>query len=318
MAKKDKARTLTDLKLDEISLVDKAANKRKFLFFKGADGDVAVPFEKGTLNIEIESDGTAEGTKVTVNDNALGKLTEFHFGFWTPMDGDSPGSISCSYTKVVATEDGFERTETFRLAKGDTMNKKIAELLKAYMGSDEDVVVKANKDSAGEVVAALELITKSYKKEFPEDLTKAVCVLAGYAGLGCAESIDKSAEVSELRKALADVTEQVKAIQAGKPVEKKEEGPTLTTLAKAITVMEKSLAEAIQNGVVAKKDDDPMAQIAKTLEDLTKRFEVVEKNTDGTSSLDSEEGSDGTPERMYKDADGKFIWKSVLEAGTKE
>ncbi|KKL20995.1 hypothetical protein LCGC14_2449880, partial [marine sediment metagenome] len=60
------ARDLKDIELHEVSLVDKGANKKKFLFFK-QEGKPAPKKLKKKINIVIDSDGTIGGTKIAVN-----------------------------------------------------------------------------------------------------------------------------------------------------------------------------------------------------------------------------------------------------------
>ena len=170
MAKNKKARVLTDLDLEEVSLVGKAANQRTFLFVK-SEGDVAFEVSKAKkLKIEIDSDGTANGTVVKINGDDLGKLTAFSFDLWKSLDPKEKGNIHCSYTKVVESADGFERSETFRLAKGEhKVDEKIAKMLAEYYGTEQELITKSDADSVTAVVTALETINKHYKSTLVYD-----------------------------------------------------------------------------------------------------------------------------------------------------
>lgn len=190
MAKRGK---LKDIKVNEVSMVDKPANKLPFLFFK-QENATQTPFMKAKkkIKIEIESNGLVGGTKVSINGDDLGKLRSFDFSFY----GDDPKSqIHASYSKVAESEDGFSRTETYYLSKGETvMNKEMLKALQAYLGTEEiDFEKKVDEDV---VQKALELITEHYKESFPQDLEDAVGVLAKCASGGYQVKEDKGLEKS--------------------------------------------------------------------------------------------------------------------------
>ena len=305
MAKNKKVRVLTDLDLEEVSLVGKAANQRKFLFVKDAGGDVAFQVSKEKkLKIEVDSDGTANGTTVKINDEDLGKLTAFNFDLWKSLDSKDKVNIHCSYTKVVESEGGFERSETFRLSKGDhTVDEKIAKMLAEYYGTEQELISKADGDSVTAVVTALETINKHYKGTFPEDLGKAVGVLGEFAGLGCTVVVDKSAEIEELKKSFAAIVTQVKELKPVKKEETENDDSKFETLAKSIEAIQKQLEK---NKSEAK--EDPLETIAKSIGELGERMKVLEKSTDGASSLNSEEAEETAG---VKKSGAK--WPSLLE-----
>ena len=66
----EKARELQNIHTNEVSLVDKAANNKSFLFFKQEGTKPATTGSKKlkkNINIVIDSDGTIGGTKISVN-----------------------------------------------------------------------------------------------------------------------------------------------------------------------------------------------------------------------------------------------------------
>ncbi|MCK5601947.1 hypothetical protein KAR91_08765 [Candidatus Pacearchaeota archaeon] len=314
MAKKNKPRSLENITLDEVSLVDRAANKRKFLFFKAEDGNVTIPLEKADLKVEIESDGTAEGTKVTINGKDLGELTGFSFDFWSPEGTDSKGNLSCSYTKVVEDEDGFKRTETFRLNKGETkLNETIAKLLKAYYGNDKDIIVDVTKDSEGEIAKALELINKSYRGDFPDDLGDAVGVLASYAGMGCSTTLTKSSEIDVLKK---DLEELRTLITKKQKTEKKDDTSDDTkdnNQIAAVTKAVEAIVEKMNKKEDKKEKKSEETSVLELLKSISDRLETVEKSSNGRQSL--EETDENDDETDVKKSSGK--WPSLLEAASK-
>ena len=112
---------LTLPEIEEVSLVDKAANKRKFFFVKRDEGSEEFELEKGDTSIAIKSDGTVEGTEVSVNGKAVSNLIDFTFGFYVDSmwPSDKPQPVAARYTIKAKGESsgGFKSTRTYTLAK---------------------------------------------------------------------------------------------------------------------------------------------------------------------------------------------------------
>ncbi|GAH67857.1 unnamed protein product, partial [marine sediment metagenome] len=183
-------------------------HKRKFLIVKKDDKKI---------NISIESDATIKGTKIIVNGEEIKNLQDFHFSFYKPRGGEDKalagGPISCSYSKITETEDGFKHSDTFYLSKsemevnGMDMNKELKDLLDSYF--DEEVSfapeefefekAKLSDKALNALKGALNLINK-YKKDFPDDLKDAVGVLAKYASYGYGYPAKKKEDDKDLKK----------------------------------------------------------------------------------------------------------------------
>ena len=209
---------LKNIEPSEISYTDLPATRKKFLFFKR---DMQRLFEKyqdssdiqkrrfliakkndKKISISIESDGTIKGTKIIVSGEEIKNLQDFHFSFYKPRGGEGKeiagiSPISCSYSKITETEDGFKHSDTFYLSKsemevnGMDMNKELKDLLDSYF--DEEVSfapeefelekAELSDKALNAIKGALKLISK-YKADFPDDLKGAVGVLAKYASYG--------------------------------------------------------------------------------------------------------------------------------------
>jgi len=169
-------RQIRNMQIQEVSLVESPANMRKFLFFKQEEGD-------DILKIEISTDGTKKGTTILVNGEQIEKLDSFYFSLWS---NGSDGYVNCDFSKVIATDDGFQRTENYKLAKGaSAMNEKINKVLKAFFGEDRQVQkVDKDEDRLTAVEKAVEAI-KNYRDDMPEELAKAIgsLVECGLQGL---------------------------------------------------------------------------------------------------------------------------------------
>jgi len=170
------------------------------------------------LKLSIESDGTVAGTRILLDGKELGKLRDFYFSY---VEGTK--AVTCSYSKVTATEDGFESTETFYLAKRNENMDELLEQLKDLIGDDfdEEVFTKAelSTEAVNALKGALKMIDK-YKDDLPADLTKALAVLAKYAsGYGYPEKKDVEKAGAKFSKdTLERIKAAVKAMEALKEV----------------------------------------------------------------------------------------------------
>lgn len=339
-----KSRSLKDIELEEVSLVDLAANKRKFLFFKRGKSDDEGHADSVTkqreLKVSIESDGTEAGTKILVNGKEIDGIESFYFDYWKPrgveLDGKRPASIGCSYSKIVeAADTGFKRTETFHLSKGEIkMDKEILELVKEYLGEEfkEEEFTKVEKLSDEAVKAikdALKLVNK-YKADFPDDLSKAVAVLVRYAGYGygypakegSAESnedgnnndegvFDKSGKKLS-KETLKKLVDALKAIQSVLPEDTKvkksaTEEPTKDDALKEIKEAIEKMATSTQGS------DEKLKEITDSITEVTKRLEVVEKTKGIKKSIESQDDDDDkTNVQKGAGEDGKVLWPSLV------
>lgn len=309
-------RELKDIEVKEVSLVDKAANKKKkYLFFKqeGKSTKATNKKLKKKINIVIDSDGTIGGTKIAVNKDELKNLRDFNFSFWS-REMDDLRAVSCSYSKFVETEDGFSRSETFYLSKGDAeMDEKIQKQLEEYFGEEKVDFEKAEESDV--ITKSLETVNE-YQEEFPDDLKKAVGVIAKQAGF-CDTIISKILEKKQAGKTgvekvgakfsketlskLNDLVAAIKALEEVLPkegTEKSDKGSDEESeLKKTITELTKSI-EKLED----KKDDKAKDELTKTLAELTKRLEVIEKGTGVKKGIEGQDDDD--------DSDGEKKWPS--------
>ena len=303
---------LKDIKINEVSLVDKPANKLPFLFFKreGAKESQFVKAKK-KIKIEIESNGTAKGTKILVNGDELGKLRDFSFYFY---GNDAQSPVSCNYSKIVDDKDGFKRTETFYLSKGEIMNEKTLKALQTYLGKDDiDFEKKVGEE---EIEKALTLISEHYKESFPEDLENAVGVIAKCAANSFAVKNDKDVEKAGARlskdmiKKLKVIIESLKSIlpEVAEPKEKSGgDGNETDELAKQLSLLKEAIGK-----IGTEKEDDgkpDVAEITKQLKEVSERLATVEKEGATKKSITG----DGPDKDDLKGAgeNGEILWKSL-------
>ena len=315
---------LKDIKIDEVSMVDLPANKIPFLFFKrdGA-GKTQLTKAKKKITIEIESDGTVNGTKITINGDKLGKLKSFEFGFY---NDDPKATIHASYTKTTESVDGFSRTETYYLTKGVLMTKEMLKTLKEYFGTDDvDFEKKVDEDT---VENALALIAKEYKASFPQDLVKAVGIIAKCA----AGSFDKEEDVEKAgAKFSKDVVKKLQAVIAAveamkaimsttEPTQKAADGESkeMVELTKQLT----ELKQVIAGSGSEKKNEDKseIAKLTEVVEKVVSRVETMEKVTDKRKGIvdqddDDDDDDDDKGKQLGKGAGekGKTLWPSITQ-----
>jgi flagellin-like hook-associated protein FlgL len=306
---------LKDMKIKEVSLVDLPANKSPFLFFK-RDGDPVGPInkQKKKIKIEIESDSTVGGTSVAVNGKKLGKLKSFDFGFY---GGDPKAMVHASYTKASDGGDGFTRTETYYLTKGEsTMKDETLKALKKYLGTDEVDFEKAvNED---ELVKALELISAEYKDSFPEDLEKAVALIAKCAVQPvpcptCSEDDDVkkagakfSKDVLRKLKAVLDAVESLKGILPSDESKQKSTGgdDAIDELTKQLSDLKSTLGAA-EN----KAEKATTSELAKTLKEVSDRLKALETNGVTRKSIEGDDGEEGGQRGAGEN--GKPLWPTL-------
>ena len=280
-------RKLKEIDVDEISFVDAPSNRKKYFIIKGDDG-----VQKQKAKIQIESNGTVKGTTITVNGEEVKDLVDFSFSFYQLRSGDVGElgkNVSCTYSKVTETEDGFKHTDHFYLSKSLEVNKgmkEIKELLKDCLGEDfsEEEFEKAEKlsDKAADTLkGALNILIK-YMGDFPDELKKGVGVLAKYAGYGY--PVKKSEEPYKLEKVI-EALEKAHVEKAGAKLSKS----TREQIQKAIDALKKLLVQDLKKEDGKEGNEEvkkELGEIKKTLEALAKKAEVT-KDEDVKTSLEA-------------------------------
>ncbi len=106
---------LTQIEIEEVSVVDAPANRKPFLFVKNKEG-----LRKAALDVRFVSDGTPDGTSVEVNGKKLEGLKNFYLNFYRPDEDEEMyfDPVSCSWTVDTGKVDGFESSESYNLESG--------------------------------------------------------------------------------------------------------------------------------------------------------------------------------------------------------
>ena len=315
------ARELTDIDIQEVSLVDKAANKKKFLFFKAAGEDAPARSKSKTkklkkkINIVIDSNGTIGGTKISVNGEEIPNLRDFNFSFWG--DSDDSRSVSCSYSKFVETEDGFSRSETFYLSKGDSkmkLNEEIQKQLEAYYG--EGVAIEIDKISDTDVIVKAFGTINEYRSDFPDDLRDAIRHIVKQAAQFVPVVVAEEEEGAEpVKKAgaklskdtLKKLTDAMNTLKSLLPqLAEKSDTSDTEGVAKMLADITKKLTD-----LESKEATGEATDLAKSLSEIGKRLESIEKGTNGKTGIDGqdEEELDNAGNVVVK-KDGDIKWPS--------
>jgi len=308
------AKNLKDIKIKEVSLVDLPANKLSFLFFK-RDGAKESQFVKAKkkIKIEIESNGTVGGTSIAVNGEKLTDLRNFDFSFY---GNDPKSTIHASYSKETGDKDGFSRTETYFLSKGDIMQKETLKALQEYLGKDDiDIKKKVGEE---EIEKAITLISKHYKESFPEDLVNAVGVIAKRAANSFAVKDDKDVEKAgakfskDVIKKINAIIEALKGLIPNEPTETKKstDDDDKSELTKQITELTEAVAKLDPDKKDEKKSD--ITELKKQLAEVSESVKAMEKDGAMKKSItgddtDNDDGPKGAGE------DGKVLWKSLQQ-----
>lgn len=311
MAKKKQVRMLSDIETNEVSIVGEPANKKKFLFFKqkGKPNVSSLSKQKTKVNIEIESDGSAKGTKIIINGDTLDKVKSFDFSFY---DVEKGTTVHCSYSRLVESEGGFKRTETFYLSKGNKkMDEKMLALLKTYLGEEEVNIEKQEKPV--EVITEALKVVDIYKGDFPEDLTKAVADLAIHAALSTVP-VKKDEEKPAGEETTTEEEEEETTTEEETPGEEKKEvvksiieslqkllpDKKLSKTDKTLVGIQKTLADLTKK-MKKSSDTEESKSLKETLEEISKRLETVEKSKGMKKSVKGQEDTnDGGEEQSAK------------------
>lgn len=184
---------LMDLDIDEVSLVDKAANKRRFFFIKNNEGEEVVsvvPLEKANTSIELKSDGSYEGTSITVNGKEVDPL-DFSLSLYKFSQDD--GQVACRYTTASKGKSGgFKSIKTYVLAKAKESNVD-TELIKSYL---KEVDIDSLKEDTVETLAKNLDTLADYKDILPSEVWNSISELINLASID--DEISKTQEGEEM------------------------------------------------------------------------------------------------------------------------
>ena len=205
------------------------------------------------------------------------------------------------------------------------MTKEMLKTLEGYFGTDEiDFEKKVDENAVQE---ALALITEHYKASFPEDLEKAVGIIAKRAASSydVEENVEK-AGAKFSKDAIKKVEAVIAAVEALKSIMSSSKEPTQKaeqSESKELAELTKQLAELKETiaGSGSEKKDEDKSEIAKLTEAVEKvagRVEAMEKVTAKKTSLDDQDDDDEDDDdsKVKKGAgeNGKKLWPSIVDA----
>ena len=271
---------LKNMDIKEVSLVDKGANRKKFLLIKREDGEIT--------ELTIKTDGTATGTTLSVNGEEVEDLKAFWFSLWPPDDFDA-GMMNGSYT--VSETDGteFDRETTFNLKKGmNTM--KLETVLKSLDIDPSSLSAERTQDLESllkfvemmppdDGASALNIIKASLvKEETPAEAEEDEELPAGTVELS-------PEDVAEIRSAMSRLNGMLP--ESERVVIKSEEPSDLVQILTAIKGLKKT-----EDGESDEGGDDPpdsTKAILKILSKVDARLEKVEKTTGNSEEEEEQE-----------------------------
>jgi len=287
--RKDRHGKLVDMDIDEVSVVTKPANKRKFLFYKNTEElENAKPmFEKESeIDLEITSNGTREGTILKLNGTVVPTPEAIWFSLYEVYEKPGTYRVEASYTQK-ENVDGIEVSQTYMLRKENTMIDSIIDQLKEMFGKDFEVEqVEKNEETLSTLIKALE-VTDSYKSDFPEELGNALTILAKYAlsGYVVEKEVEQKPEDEGAEKQESEDEKPEEAEKQESEEEKPEEDTTnATEVDKSAEIMEGVSKVAESVSTISKS----IEKITEAIGNLEERIETVEK-TVGTSKQVTED-----------------------------
>lgn len=182
----------------------------------------------------------------------------------------------------------------FLVMKGEPMDQELIKLLKSYFGEKWEMVKKEISPDAIKALKDSLAAVNKYAGEFPEELKKAIGVLADYAASGYGTPAEeKTAEEIAAETAAAEAAK--KAVET--PEDKKKR---LEEEAAAAAAYQKSNDAAKQIETLTKSITDLTKMVTENVATLATRLEAVEKTTatrksmDGQGDSNMEKGDQGT------------------------
>lgn len=267
-------RALKDMDIEEVSFVDRPANKRKFLLIKREDGEIT--------ELTIKTDGTSDGTTLSVNGGPVDALKSFWFSLW-PADDFDEGMMNGSYT--VSETDGaeFDRETTFNLKKGmETM--KLDKVLKS-LGIPLDSVSEDKVEDLDSLLKFIDLMPPA-DAEHTLNVIKASLVKEEASEQEeqdeetPAETEDMPSEkIAEIRSAMAQLNGMLP--ESEQSALKTEEQDKMDRVLAAIEGLKKD------DGEKPKEDEDTPPD---TVADILKRLSKVEETTGVADDKEDEDG----------------------------
>ena len=269
----------------------------------------------------MESDGTLEGTTITVNGKEVEGLTSFYFNYHKP-EGDEElyyDPISCNYTVSSDSEDGFESI-TYSLNKAEEKLKmdyaKLGAFVKALTGTEiaEEQFKKMDQAKQDELH-----VLSQYAVQMPQDLSKAIghflkSALAVPDDKPADKPDDKPAdkpadaddEPDDMKELIA-LKDRLEALIAGKKPNPEDVNKAILAkmqeVSERIATLEKGEKPKVEP--VEKKDDLSAAdsesnEILDLLKGINARLSVVEKSSGIEKGASEAGGGDGDEVDLYK------------------
>lgn len=277
-------RKLTDPEIDEVSLVDKGANLRKFIFVKHQKGtksetDKNYNFNKIDTNIKVESNGTVEGTTIEINGKKINPIG-FHFSFYNNDEYDSfDNDVYCDYSLEEKGEKGdFSTIKLYRLQKAALPEadikkmesiKESASLIQDYLKEGE--LAHLGEDEVVGLAKSLDVLA-DYKDLVPPEASEAIDYLISIAVKKNEEQVEinkneKEEEMTEEKKKTETTEEK------SETAESKEETKENKETGKEVPASEKTKVVVV--------DKEELLTLAASIKEVTatmnERFSAIEE-----------------------------------------
>lgn len=186
----------------------------------------------------------------------------------------------------------------FLVMKGEPMDQELIKLLKSYFGEKWEMVKKEISPDAIKALKESLAAVNKYAGEFPEELKKAIGVLADYAASGYG--------TPAAEKIPDEVVAEAAAAEAAKKVAEtaEEKKKRLAEEAAAAASCQKSADAAKQIETLTKSITDLTKTVTDNVASLATRLEAVEKTTAARKSMDGqddknvEKGDKGTKDNF--------------------
>ena len=267
---------LTEIEVDEVSLVGAPANGRRFLFTKAAD-----------MEFTIKTDQTFGGTTISVNGEELEGLDSFYLSIndVSKEDQEEWGAtpVSGSWSLKESSADGVEQRTIFSLQSDEVKKMEKSDVIKLIKSDYGIDITEADFDALSDDKQVSLTGFATFSKAMPEPFKKA-----------------QATAIAEMVKADEKPPEETPAAGAETPPETPPEAPAALTEESVKAMIAEALAE---KNKPAEGEGAAESDIEKAVAKMQADIAAIGKATNAKLSSETEVEKGGEAEDKWASID---------------
>lgn len=277
--RRGKKKKITNLEINEVSVVDRPANMIPFAIVKSED-DKATIEKAESISIEINTDFTIDNTFLKVNGNEISSadLDSFSISFMKQKRDEYAGRMYpkypfyFSYAKMIDGEDGARSLEIYQIEKSDkeqAMTDELKEATKQLFGEEVDMG-ELTLSEQKELVKSFSVINE-YSSVLPPDLRTAIGELILMKSTSLASKVSEILEDAAKKIGELDGEEETEETpkldnsddeeEGEKPKEDTEEETEEEEVEEEETEVEEEVEEEVEDETNSEDDSDKEVDI---------------------------------------------------------